>query len=359
MGLIRLLLALSVLSAHTAIPIFVGGKYAVELFFVISGFLISYLLIESKRYSTLRHFYLSRWLRLYPVYVLIFLLMLAFNIGYATVTRTPNIFEQISLFDWRGQIILWFANVTMLLQDTALFFSQRGSEVVFGAPLTEHLVHWHTGLLNPPAWSLSLEIAFYLIAPFVVTRLRTLVVVLAFSLAIKGSLLYFGVFGQDPWSYRFFPAELSFFLLGSLAHRTSLRLRQIDYLKYGNRLGWASTSISVLSLVGFQFVAAPEWLRAIGVIAAVTVCLPFMFRFPIFPVLFNKLGNLSYPIYLAQILVMQGLSFGLALVHFSLNPLTYLVLAGSLACAFAWVLENLVIKRIDRFRYSVSHANSS
>ena len=358
MGLIRFLLAISVLGAHTAFPILVGGKYAVELFFIISGFLISYILVESKRYNTLRDFYLSRWLRLYPIYLLIFLLMVAFNILVATLTRTPSIFELISRFDWRAQILLWVSNLTMFFQDTTLFFSQRGSEIIFGAPVTEHSVHWHTGLVNPPAWSLSLEIAFYLIAPFVLRRLRTLLVVFAICAGVKASLLFFGLFGQDPWSYRFFPAELVFFLLGSLSHRASMGLRQIDRLKYGNLFGWASATLSFAALIAFQLITGPEWLRAFGLMVLVTASLPFMFRFPIFPVFFNNLGNLSYPIYLLQILVMQVLSSAFSVAHISLHPIEYLVLAASLSCGLAWALENFAIKPINRFRYSVSNASS-
>jgi peptidoglycan/LPS O-acetylase OafA/YrhL len=71
MGILRTLLALSVVLIHTYGQVFVTGQDAVQLFYVISGFLISYVLIEAKSYPELKFFYLNRYLRLYPIYFLV------------------------------------------------------------------------------------------------------------------------------------------------------------------------------------------------------------------------------------------------------------------------------------------------
>jgi len=68
MGIIRTLLAISVLITHSQ-PIFeiflLNGDLAVTLFFIISGFLIS-LAFEKKYKRNLAAFYINRVLRVYP-----------------------------------------------------------------------------------------------------------------------------------------------------------------------------------------------------------------------------------------------------------------------------------------------------
>ena len=72
MGILRTLLALSVVLDHLgggATNQLVGGRLAVQLFYVISGFLISYVLTGTDRYQgATGHFYANRLLRLFPVY---------------------------------------------------------------------------------------------------------------------------------------------------------------------------------------------------------------------------------------------------------------------------------------------------
>src|SRR5690606_31662210 len=70
-----------------------------------------------------------------------------------------------------------------------------------------------------PAWSLGIELTFYLIAPFVVgLPLSKLLFVTLVALAFRLGLYY-----QDvqllPWRYFFFPSNFVFFLLGAIAYR--------------------------------------------------------------------------------------------------------------------------------------------
>src|SRR5687767_9870281 len=78
MGFLRLALALSVFFAHTAsqqITSFIDALYAVQIFFMVSGFLIAYVLMTNNRYQEhIRNFYINRILKIYPIYYLILLL---------------------------------------------------------------------------------------------------------------------------------------------------------------------------------------------------------------------------------------------------------------------------------------------
>ena len=71
MGTLRTILALSVVFNHCSWHdgfVFVGGRNAVQLFYMISGFLISHVLTHNPAYRNPFKFYANRALRLYPIY---------------------------------------------------------------------------------------------------------------------------------------------------------------------------------------------------------------------------------------------------------------------------------------------------
>lgn len=72
MGIIRLLLAISVLISHTSTIFgfgFVGGQAAVQAFFIISGFYMAFILNEKYigENNSYKLFITNRLLRLYPI----------------------------------------------------------------------------------------------------------------------------------------------------------------------------------------------------------------------------------------------------------------------------------------------------
>ncbi|MFZ6693377.1 acyltransferase family protein [Undibacterium sp. SXout20W] len=77
MGTLRTLFAIAVVFAHCYGFLLVGGRNAVQLFYMISGFLISFVLIEQRAYLRMKTFYINRFLRLYPVYFVVALMTLA------------------------------------------------------------------------------------------------------------------------------------------------------------------------------------------------------------------------------------------------------------------------------------------
>ena len=85
MGMLRTLLALSVVLDHLGggtTDWLVGGRLAVQLFYVISGFLISYVLTATDHYrGAPGRFYANRALRLYPVYLAVAALTLLADVA--------------------------------------------------------------------------------------------------------------------------------------------------------------------------------------------------------------------------------------------------------------------------------------
>jgi peptidoglycan/LPS O-acetylase OafA/YrhL len=116
------------------------GHYGVDVFFTLSGFLITYFLIEQKERRVelklvLKGFYLKRFLRLFPLYYSLLILTLFVE---AVFTYNFNVTNH----------ILWYVG-----------YLQNYLHVI----MNERSLHY----LNP-SWSLAVEEQFYLIWPFVV-----------------------------------------------------------------------------------------------------------------------------------------------------------------------------------------------
>ena len=79
---------MAVVFAHAGVYMFVGALNGVQLFYMISGFLMSFILTDVKAYPRVKEFYINRFLRLYPVYAVIAILTLgAYAIGIHEIGR--------------------------------------------------------------------------------------------------------------------------------------------------------------------------------------------------------------------------------------------------------------------------------
>ena len=213
MGLIRFFLAYSVVVAHFLFfPSFrlIGGEVAVEAFFIISGFYIA--MILNGRYSSIKDFWINRFLRLYPAYIVIAGFNLVVNL--IEPGELKNVFELPTALS----IYLVFTNATMMFQDLAMFLGVRDGHVLFVKNFLESSPVVFRYLLIPQAWTLGVEISFYLLAPLLFFRKYKYIYLFFFiSLIVRIYLLTHGKM-DDPWSYRFFPSELALFMLGAIAY---------------------------------------------------------------------------------------------------------------------------------------------
>ena len=213
MGSMRTLLALSVVCAHAPPYYFesVLGDSAVPLFYVISGYLIAYILRDGSYYSRARDFWLNRVLRLYPLYyVVFFFLLLASFWG-------PEDLQYFWQLPSVAKALIGVVNLTIIGQDWLYFLMVQGQRLTTLPNNFDvsNLALWRF-VLNQPSWTLGIELSFYLIAPFVLRRPAWMFVLLVGSWLSRAAAWRLTGFAPD---YRFFPFELSNFLLGSLSYR--------------------------------------------------------------------------------------------------------------------------------------------
>ena len=57
------------------------------------------------------------------------------------------------------------------------------------------------------------------LTPFILFKRKTIIILLFFSILLRLYLIKIGVGLKDPWTYRFFPTELAFFLTGALSNQ--------------------------------------------------------------------------------------------------------------------------------------------
>jgi peptidoglycan/LPS O-acetylase OafA/YrhL len=132
------------------------GVHAVDVFVLLSGFVIFKLL--DARTETYGLFIVRRFLRLFPAYILLFLLAIpASYVARNDLALSSRYFTPAHAFEVATQFREWFQNIGW---HTLLHFT-----MLHGA-VPHSVLPEGPGAFLEPAWSISLEWQFYLVAPF-------------------------------------------------------------------------------------------------------------------------------------------------------------------------------------------------
>ncbi|MGH6824525.1 acyltransferase family protein [Methyloceanibacter sp.] len=284
MGLIRFYLALSVVTFHASIllrkefklpwnkDLFLGmdGWHAVFLFYVISGFLISFVLeIKYPRGKT-SAFYQARFYRIYPLWWAVCLFSI-FMWGGGGLTR-HGILPMLSVWILFG--------LDWLLP----FLSYPKIDWSFLPPYT---------LMG---WTLGAEVMFYALAPFLLRAPKIAAVAFVGSLTLR-MIAWTTADGFDAemrWNFYFFPTALSFFLAGHFA-REICKLRP-ELLSYGF---WLAIP-AILCIYNMPAIPFDSVYFYFGTLLF-ALALPSIFEATKDNRISNFFGDLTYPIYLIHI----------------------------------------------------------
>ncbi|MGM1981195.1 acyltransferase family protein, partial [Bacillus cereus group sp. BceL132] len=146
---LRFIVVLSVVFFHFQIPFFSGGYAGVDIFFVISGYLMHSILSKDKMSvaNTLK-FYKKRLNRIYPALVACFSL---FSIIYIFI-MPPSL---IKMLLWQLTSALTFTSNLYFTKELSNYFSGTAESYLF--------LH---------SWSLSLEFQYYIAFPFILFLVR-------------------------------------------------------------------------------------------------------------------------------------------------------------------------------------------
>ncbi len=170
------------------------GWMGVDLFFVLSGFLITRILFTTRTDAHyFRNFYIRRALRIFPAYYLVL-------VALALLTIPLH-------FNWRGTMPWYFVYLANTLPAGPLPY------VDVPTP------YWRIDHF----WSLQVEEQFYLVWPLLVfllaTKRRIVFCAIALSAVALGLRLYFTshaqVFTNPNWAYGFTPCRMDSLLAGA------------------------------------------------------------------------------------------------------------------------------------------------
>jgi peptidoglycan/LPS O-acetylase OafA/YrhL len=266
-----------------------NGRFGVEVFFAISGFLITTLLIRERlKYQTvaLRDFYIRRSLRIWPLYYAVL------GLYVVLVLLTEHDTE-------RGRA--FFHYLPTYLTYTYTWFGPRGAE---------------PGAIFNFAWSLSTEEQFYLFWPLIIKLLRWPLAIAMVSAVVAVRVLA----GLNPIAQLLGPESLGYHILMSISVPICLGalLSQVLHRPGGFRflysvLGWKwSAPVALAALIVCLIPMASPWMPVTWIVLTLLVgsCviredhgLAKLLRFK--PLAY--IGVLSYGMYLYNTLMVKAL----------------------------------------------------
>lgn len=353
MGTLRIILAISVVIAHSS-KIFgfeiVGGQIAVQAFYIISGFYMTLILNEKYigKNDSYKLFITNRLLRLYPIYWTVLLLTILASVGINLVT-TVNYMGKIQPYinhfqslNMGSLLFLVLTNIIIFFQDFVMFLGI--DKTTGGLFFTSNFQQTHpqlwTFLLVPQAWSIGIEISFYLIAPFIVRKKLSFIYGLLLLSTLLRILLFTNGLDHDPWTYRFFPTELLFFLLGTLAYHT---YKKIDLLNLKKPFLMSIYVFILLFTLSYSWI--PITNKMYIYFTSFFLSLPFVFILTKRWKRDRYIGELSYPIYISHLLVLM-------IVRYMKIPETIEtgLVATVVSLFFSVLLNELIAKKIELFR---------
>jgi len=238
---LRAVAVLSVILYHAnfkifGINFFDGGYFGVDIFFVISGYLITKLIIseiKEKNKFNFKNFYLRRVRRIIPA--LLTVALITYPLAYF-------FFLPIPFLEYIGSLI------------SGIFFSSNlffyFSEIEYGATpsLYKPLLHY---------WSLSVEEQFYFLYPislYLIYKFFKNNLILVFT--IIGFLSFFlsnwlNIHNNNSLSFYLFPTRVWEFLVGAFLAKLHYQNQNLGIINHNSksRLQWAGIFLIIFSII--------------------------------------------------------------------------------------------------------------
>ncbi|MBS1549285.1 MAG: acyltransferase [Bacteroidetes bacterium] len=313
-----------------------GGFLGVDLFFVISGYLITCILVQEEdqhRFSFLQ-FFQKRLFRIVPAYLFMLLFVVI-----------------------AGAIVYLYVDIKSLkyyLKNSLFFISNTvfsNGESYFGAKLSENpLLH---------TWSLAIEMQFYLILPFLVHWFRkylwqVFLMISIILIAYSSYNLYF-LHAQTSMYFSLW-ARIPEFLIGGLF---ALWFKNgIDIGKKGNTI-LAIVSFLILLTCSFLISESSPFPGILAVIPCIASALLLVTKNHALSSFFShkimvKIGEYSYSLYLWHWPVMAFIRYKYETYDFSFGQIIFILFFTILMSYISYqFIESVFRKKSNRKSYSI------
>ncbi len=194
------------------------------------------------------------------------------------------------------------------------------------------------------------ELTFYLVAPYILRKgYRIIILLIIMSFLLRLIIYNVLCFQHDPWTYRFFPTEIMFFLLGYLSYRINLKLKEKSIPMFINI--FILIFITFFTII-YQFLPAirisyfPFSLIEMVYFLSIILSIPVLFNFMKNSRLDNQIGELSYPVYISHMLIIEVCS-AVPFVFFKSSWFIALI-----TLIVAYLLNKMVATPFESYRQS-------
>ncbi|WP_081055086.1 acyltransferase family protein [Burkholderia vietnamiensis] len=297
-----------------------GGRPAVTLFFVLSGFILTYTYHDSMGRGDIRRFYVARFARIYPVLVLSLVFAAPVTIY---VLRPANAALLLSWYATKdhGHVTVIASLVAQLLLLTGWF------------PFAAINQPW-----NGPAWSISCEAFFYALFPwllrkFMAKRLSTVTLICVGLWAFQGVWIFlmwhFMPVGRKGFLISQFPlTHLAEFITGIGAALHFLHVRRRGIATHRGGIALVCVSLAAIALVAaYQPIKPAYYLQS-----------------PLFSLLILGLALIQHPVlgvlHRRPLILLGEASFSLYLIHI---PLAHIIQLTGIFQSRGWIALALSI----------------
>ncbi|PQJ73448.1 acyltransferase family protein [Polaribacter butkevichii] len=317
------------------------GKLGVILFFVLSGFLITYLLLaEEKAFKkiSIAKFYMRRVLRIWPLYFLI--IILAFFV-------LPNI--EIFILPSYGKDVI-YTNLFWKLLLYAIFFPNLVLSLLGVVPYASH------------TWSIGTEEQYYLVWPVILKHIKKYRILLMFAIILF--YLSFKFFLRTSYAYQIpynnvlrafwnsFPIDCM--AIGALY--SILLFQKSKFLKYLVRNDLFYFSIGLVTFLMLKGVYIPyihyEFYSFFFGVIILNFAVNEKIKISLENKIFNYLGNISYGLYMYHpigiILAISIISSFDLKTNWILYPLSFILTITMASLSYKY-FESFFLQFKDKF----------
>jgi peptidoglycan/LPS O-acetylase OafA/YrhL len=285
-GTTRLLFALAVVAGHSGGWLLLGSREVVLLFYMISGFYMA-MVLNTKYVGTnsIKKFYISRFLKIFIPHLVVMTLF----VFTAKLVGFPTVFDQLSKYATWFSAATVLSNLTIFGQDLFYLFSIDSSSQISYIPIEREGWNGANFSINSVLFSVSFELYFYLLAPFILRAYSRTVAFTVLGFLWHAVLAHLNYKGLDL-KYHSFPSTFLFFGLGA----STYWMHSTHEKKYA----YFFNVLLFLVLFSLSFV---NLLTHPVVIAFFFFAIPSLFAFSKDSKIDRLLGELSYPVYLVHL----------------------------------------------------------
>lgn len=293
------------------------GHNGVMLFFVLSGFLITYLLIEEKTTTgkiSISKFYGRRILRIWPLYFII--VIVGFFIIPHLYYSFPDFFKGQSFYNTRIENLVYGNNFLL-----HLFFMSNLALAIYG-PVAG----------SSQSWSVSVEEQFYVVWPWIIKLFYKKLLPVLMLIIIGGSFFKY-LLPETIISKIYNVSKIDYMAMGAIIAYIYRFYKEklIPLLK--NKVFIVVLSVSVAMHL---FLNVSSITQALTFGLLIVSCIENNFKVKVL----SYIGKLSYGVYMYHPLMMY-LSFSIMSKLDINNSIYYNVLIYSMVLSFTFVLSYL------------------